>query len=119
MGALALEDGICYRLTSLSSRATIYPALTRPGHPSLGQLHEDVIQALGDAPARIVQLHLVQIADVTDVITLACSLDVLPVHALSGQPLHTIERLENRAGVVAPTTAVVHLGDAWFRDELL
>src|SRR6478736_202227 len=62
---------------------------------------KDIVQRLGDVPTRIMCLHFGQIADITDVVALAISVDILPDHLFTGHLFGELERLKDGTTVAA------------------
>ena len=79
------------------------------GQPGPVNFGKDIVQRLGDVPVGIMRLHFGQIADVTDVIALAISVDVLPDHLLAGHLFGESERLKDGTTVATTSTEVVNL----------
>ncbi len=75
-------------------------------------LLEDIIQGLGDAPRRIMRLHLGQIADVADVVPFPVLVHILPLHGFAGNGGDFLEGFKDGDTVVTTATDVVHLAAA-------
>src|SRR5260370_36539090 len=79
------------------------------GQPCPVNFGKDIVQRLGDVPVGIMRLHFGQIADVTDVIALAISVNVLPDHLLAGHLFSESERLKDGTTVATTSTEAVNL----------
>src|SRR5262249_15449386 len=87
--------------------------------PRLMNLGKNIIQRLGDVAPRVMSLHFRQIADVTDVVPLAVSVEVFPDHFFAGYVFGESERLEDRTTVATTPTEVINLAAARGFDETL
>ena len=85
--------------------------------PRLVNLCEDITKRPGDAPVRIMRLHLPQIADIADVISCSVLVHVFKDHLLAGDPFGHRERLKNGTTIGAASSEVIHLPGSWIRDK--
>jgi len=95
--------------------------LRQPMSPTASDLAKNIRhirQWLADAPARIVRLHLSQVAVIADVVADAILIQVAPLHRLSAGALGQAKGFEDRAGVALSAAQVVHLGHARCFGEL-
>ena len=82
-------------------------------------LGKDIVQRLGYVPTGIMRFHFGKITDVTNVIALAISVDVLPDHLLARHLFNELERFKDRTTVAAAAAEVINLAATWCCDEVL
>ena len=96
-----------------------FATVPNPDQPRLDKPVENVIEGFRHIPARVMLAHLLLVADIAHVVPCTGLVDVLPEHRLAGPVFDEGECLQDRAGVITPTAAVVDLGHARGADELL
>ena len=80
-------------------------------------LLEDLIEAFGEAPARIMALHVAQVADGAEVITHARLVDREPRHLLATESGDAVEGFQDGDAIGPAAAEIVDFADARLRGK--